>query len=270
MVEVIFRILDDSAYLNINPLAEACVKFASVLTLFHPDRVWSYLGRSKLLERNGQKGLMTVLLGSIEIVNGNYDFTISILDLVKSLVESVISGILTSQVSRKVQSEILSRFIAHVVGIFESFAFWAYTDPRQKVKIADSCVIIFSLLLKYSLEIDEAALVPDKVTSVLAPSIAFLADQFLSTSKVTLRTLQPLLSTIESTAWATTNLDSEFPLSTYELDWLQSALKFSADIVKARPTLNLPPSLLERNLYMLAPHLAMLYTRYANLRSRRH
>jgi nuclear pore complex protein Nup188 len=267
VVEVIFRILDDSAYLNVNALAEACVKFASVLTLFYPDRVWSYLGRSKLLERNGQKGLMTVLLGSIEIVNGNYDFTISILDLVKSLVESVISGILTSQVSRKVQSEILSRFIAHVVGIFESFAFWAYTDPKQKVKIADSCVTIFSLLLKYSLEIDEAASMPDKVTSVLAPAIGFLADQFLSTSKVTLRTLQPLLSTVESTAWATTNLDSEFPLSTCELDWLQSALRFSADIVKARPTLNLPPSLLERNLYMLAPHLAMLYTRYANLRS---
>lgn len=266
VVELIFRVLDDSAYFNFTALAEACVKFATVLTLFYPDRVWSYLGRSKILERNGQKGLMTVLLGSIEIVNGNYDFTISILDLVKSLVESVVAGILTSQVSHKVQSDILSHFVAHVVGIFESFAFWAYNDPRQKVKIADKCVSIFSLLVRYSVEIDEAASVQDKVTSVLAPSIGFLADQFLSTSKVSLRTLHPLLSTIESTAWATNSLDNEFPLSTYELDWLQSALKFSADIVKARPMLQLPPSILERHLYVLAPHLAMLYTRYANLR----
>ena len=267
IVELLFRVLDDSSYLRDTALAKACIDFAITLSALYPDRVWSYLGRSKLLERNGQEGLMAIMLGSTEIVSGKYAFTLSILDLVRHLIDSVISGTLTTRVSTKVQSQIMSKFMAHVIALFESFAFWAYTDARQKVKIATDCVAIFSLVLRYSLDIDESAKPQDKVTFVLAPAVDILSNQFLSTSKVVMRTLQPLLSNIESISWATINLDSEFPLSTDEMDWMYSALKFSADVVRARPALGLPPSMLEKNLYVLAPHLALLYTRYSCLRA---
>lgn len=266
IVELLFRVLDDAAYLRDTALAKACIDFTVTLSLLYPDRVWSYLGRSKLLDRNGQEALMAVMLGSVEIVTGKYDVTLSILELVKHLIDSVVSGTLTTLVSTKVQSQILAKFVAHVVALFESFAFWAYSDSRQKVKIATDCVSIFSQLLHYSLDIDETAKPENKVTFVLAPSVELLSNQFLSTSKVVMRTLQPLLSNIESTSWSPVNLDSEYPLTTDECDWVYAALKFSADVVRARPMLDLPPSVFEKNLYVLAPHLALLYTRYSALR----
>lgn len=267
IVELLFRVLDDSAYLRNAPLAKACIDFAVVLSSLYPDRVWSYLGRSKLLERNGQEALMSILLGSTEIVSGNYDFTLSILALVRRLIDTVVSGTLTTRVSAKVQSQILVKLVTHVIALFESFAFWAYVDSRQKVKIASESVTIFSQLLRYSLEIDEHAALEDKVTHVLAASVQLIADQFLSTSKIVMRTLQPLLSTIESTSWSPVSLDSEHPLTFDESAWMHAALKFSAEVVRARPILKLPPSILEKSLYVLAPHLALLYTRYSYLRS---
>ena len=145
---------------------------------------------------------------------------------------------------------------------------YGHTWPRQKVKIADSCVIIFSLLLKYfagdwwscfstgqgNLSHWPLLLLSSLINFCQRPRWRWEPYSHCSVPSNQLPGLPPTL-TVSS------------PYPTYELDWLQSALKFSADIVKARPTLNLPPSLLERNLYMLAPHLAMLYTRYANLRS---
>lgn len=267
IVELMFRVLDDSAYLRDAALAKACIDFTVTLSSLYPDRVWSYLGRSKLLERNGQEALIAVLLGSTEIVSGKYDFTLSILDLVKHLIDTVVSSTLTTRVSTKVQSQILAKFVTHVIALFESFAFWAYSDSRQKVKIANECVTIFSQLLRYSLDIDESASPDQKVTFVLAESVELLANQFLSASKVVMRTLQPLLSTIEATSWSPVSLDSDYPLTSDESEWMHAALKFCSEVVRARPALNLPPSVFEKSLYVLAPHLALLYTRYSNLRS---
>lgn len=267
VVELVFRILEEAAYLCNTELAKACVDFTSTLSCLYPQRVWSYLGRSTLLDRNGQEALMTVILGSTEMVNARYDFTLSILNLVKHQVEAVVRGALTTQVSTKIQSQIMVKLVSHVITLFEGFAFWAYANSRQKVQIATECVGIFSQILSDSFDIDENEKPDDKVTFVLAASVELLAVRFLSASKVVMHTLQPLLGNIESASWSPVSLDSENPLTTDESDWMYAALKFSGGIVRARQALGLPPSEFEKNLYVLAPHLALLYTRYSNLRS---
>lgn len=268
IVELIFKTLEDAAFACNTELAQACVDFTATLACIYPHgpRVWSYLGRSALLERNGQEALIAVILESTEIVNAKYNFTLSLLNLVKRLVEAAVGGILTTHVSTNVQSQIMVKLVSHMVGLFENFAFWAYADSCQKVRIPTDCVDIFSQILSFSLDIDETVKPEEKVTSVLAASVELLATRFLSTSKVVMHTLQPLLANIESASWSPVSLDSDYPLSTYEGDWMYAALKFSSGLVCARQALGLLPSEFERNLYVLAPHLALLYTRYSNLR----
>lgn len=267
IVDLIFKILEDSLFVSDIKLASVCLDFVTALINVLPDRVWSFLGRSSLLERNGRQSSLSIVLGSTEIVNGRYDLTLSALKLIKALVDSAAESILTSKVSGKVKSDIVAKFIRHTVVVFESFAYWAYYDPRQKIAIAYECVTTFNNLLRYSFDVDEHTRLEDKVTSVLSLATEYLANQFLAPEKVVTRALKPLLGAIESSAWSIPNLDSDYPLSSDETIWIFSALSFASELVKARSFLGLPPSQLEKSLFSLSPHLSILFARYPALRT---
>lgn len=267
IVDLIFKILEDSLFTNNVILASACIDYISTLAPLLPDRVWSFLGRSTMLERNGQQSNIAKVLGSTEIVTNTFDLTISVLKLIRILLDSAVESILVSKVSSKVRTEIISKFVRHTVAIFESFAYWAYSDPRQKVKIAYECVSIFGNLLHYSFDVDEHTNLNKKVTSVLSSATEYLVQQFLTPEKVISRALKPLIGTIESSAWSVTNLDTEYPLESPETVWIFAALNFASELVKARSYLELPPSQLEKSLFSLSSHLSILYARYPALRS---
>lgn len=266
IIDLIFQITEYALFLNCDELSSVCLGFASALLNVLPDRVWSFLGRSSILGRNGQQSSISTVLGSKEIVDGRYDLTLSALKLIKSLVDSSVRTILDSKVSTKVKSDVVAKFTSHTVMIFESFSYWAYSDPRQKVAISYECLSIFTNLLHYSFDIDEVSSLEDKVTSQLESAASYLTNQFLAPERVITRALKPLLGAIESSAWSITSLDSDYPLSSDETILIYSVLAFSSELVRARTFLRLPPSQLEKSLFSLSPHLSILFTRYPALR----
>lgn len=267
IIDIVFKICEDSFAIGQITLSSVCIDFISAVSLIFPDRVWSFLSRSPILGKNGQRSDIANTLGSIEIVNGTFDLTISVLNLADVLVDMAVQNVMTSKVSFKVRSETLAKLMHHSVVIFESFAYWAFSDQRQKSKIAFQSIATFEKVLSYIFDVDDRCPPNEKVTSVLASSAEYLIQQFLVPEKVDTRVLKPLLSTIEASSLSVINLDAERPLDDDESMWVFVSLTFVSVLVRARSSLNLPPSQLEKSIFSLSPNLSILYSRYPALRT---
>ncbi|CAN6663134.1 nucleoporin Nup188p [Trichomonascus vanleenenianus] len=271
IVEMVTKILDDALYSRDLEMCIAGIDFLRVLTEFQPHRVWPYVGRSKLLERNGRGGLVATILGAVEIVNNKYDFTIAIIKFVNALVRDATRRALDGTVSQKVKRDVLQKFTEHLVNVYESFAYWRYTVTVQRIEIASLILETFTEIIFSSyrvaapkshqatsdIENDET-----KVTAVLNDAARTITGQFLSGNDMSLRTLQPLLGAIESAARAPEALDSDNCLNEDELSYAEATLKFCSLMLRVRSLLRLPLSVLDKKLFAHSPDLALVFTRY--------
>lgn len=265
-IELSLKIFD-SALLSQNvSLCISCTKFLSVLLRTNPDRVWPYLGRSRLLERSGKPSLLTSILGAVEIVNNNFDFTLSIISFVESLVIEGIAESLEKDINVDMKKQILCQFTKHLVDVYESFAYWRYSRPGQKVEIASGITQIFSTILRTCFRVEDEKPLDQKIVCVLAPSAQLLINAFLSSNKVVMRTLEPILGNIESISSSQNSLDSvDTLMSGLEMTYAEVSMRFASSLVRIRSILKLPCSLLESKLYAASPDLVQIFVRYFNL-----
>lgn len=269
IVELITKILDDALYSKNIEFCIMGVKFLTALTKAQNQRVWPYMGRSKLVERDGRGGLMGNILGAIEIVGNKYDFTLAVIDLVDKLVKDALSHSLDHHVSQRVKSEVLSKFVRHLVDVYESFTYWRYAKPRQQVSIASSIISIFTNIVysTFRAEDGERMTEESKVTHVLSRSSSIIVEKFLSQSETCMRTLQPLLTGIASAAKSRVPLDSGSTgyLLNDELAYTEASLQFCSLLVRVRSLVQLPLSVLEKKLFSQSPELSLIFMRYVPL-----
>jgi nuclear pore complex protein Nup188 len=206
VVSVVFDLLDSAlnSYTVQNPFFVVGLEFVTSLVHVAPGRVWPYLARSVLLERNGRGGAFSGYLSSVEVTQGSYDFTLACLTLYEKLVEEAIRGsaaqrgstkslILASKsapqgpggvgVSDMVQREILVGFTRAVVDILESYRSFKYAkDIAQKLLIGAKITSVFTQSLYYVYGVDDISDPAHKITGVLVPSAEYLVAVFLSAS----------------------------------------------------------------------------------------
>jgi len=133
----------------------AAVQFVDALVPALPGRVWPYIARSTMLERHGRGGAFSGILSAVEVVRGDYEFTINCLRLYEDLVEEAIkssvvnmggskslsvvsmatSSVTRSGVSTAVQRDILLAWTRVIVDVFESYYAWKYINEEQKLEI---------------------------------------------------------------------------------------------------------------------------------------
>lgn len=205
VISIIFDLLDDG--LNRTTTSEAFliagIQFVTSLIHIIPGRVWPYLARSALLERHGRGGALGKILSSVEVVKGDYSFTLTCLDLYERAVEEAVRssalhkgksrGIVLSKhtpqthsnglgVSEVVQKDILLGFTRTAVDIWEGFWNFKYMDEYQKTDIGTRLARIFTAILGYVYGVDGEAKGEEKLTGVLASSVEHLVNVFLGES----------------------------------------------------------------------------------------
>ncbi|CAZ84016.1 unnamed protein product [Tuber melanosporum] len=255
----------------------AAIQFVDALVPALPGRVWPYLARSTIQERHGRGGAFYGILSAVEVVRGDYEFTINCLRLFEDLVEEAIKSsvvnmggsrsltvasmaappITRSGVSTAVQRDILSAWTRVVVDVFESYYAWKYINEEQKLEIGQRISRIFTRILSMVYGVDESSDLSSKITSVLAPSAEHIIMVFLSEGDTELP-MEPIIRTIR--------VGLETPESSFHLrslnSWVEhvvSVIKFAEVCVRTRGYLGLPPSQLEKQLYNLTAPLAKLY-----------
>lgn len=265
-IELALKIYDSALLLQKIEVCISCTKFLTALVRVNPHRVWPYLGRSRLLERNGKPSLMSNLMGSVEIVSNNFDFTLSIILFVEILVMEAIAESLEEEINVSMKMQILSQFTKHFLEVYESFAYWRYARQAQRVEIGTAVTRVFSTILRTCFRVEDNVPLGDKIVSVLAPSAELLLGAFLTPNKVAMRTLEPILGGIESIAKTQNPLDStDTVMSEAEMKYAEVSLRFCSLLIRIRSILRLPSSLLETKVYASAPDLVQIFVRYFNL-----
>ncbi|KAL7271823.1 hypothetical protein RUND412_005392 [Rhizina undulata] len=281
IVSIIFDLLEEALQVAQNAPSSAkptefivtALHFVDALIPVLPGRVWPYLARSTLLERNGRGGAFVGIVSSVEVVRGNYDFTLACIRLYDDLVDEAIKSAVLNMggsrnaqaagrapgtgVSVAVQRDILAGWTRVMVNVFESYRGWKYANKRQQMDIGKTIATIFTKILESVYGVDDSIDLNSKVTSVLTPSAEHLIKAFLSKDANELP-VEPILGAIVD-GIAT----PETTLFTHSLEsWIQhvvAVLKFSEICLRVRGYLNLPSSQMEQHLYTSSSSLAKLY-----------
>lgn len=144
----------------------AALQFIDALIQILPGRVWPFIARSTILERHGRGGAFVSILSAVEVVRGDYEFTINCLDLFEHLVEEAVQSSVVnmggskslmlasmganattrSGVSMAVQREILTSWTRVTVDVFESYRGWKYVNREQRLDIGELSVHFFFTL----------------------------------------------------------------------------------------------------------------------------
>ncbi len=271
IVDIVLRILDESLQCRKVNLAIASLQFFTALTPLYPHRVWPYLSRSGLLERNGRGGFAESILAAVEIVNGDFGFTLTLIELIDKLVDDCIANAANfdnfSRVSVTLKSEVLYKFVVHLVQVFESFMYWRFlTQPYQLQKIGTKVLQLFEKIIITSFGIDGQKKLNQRPFKVFATSATLLVNVFLEPNIPEVRSAEPLLSAIDNIAKSLLTFQTGDMSGIWSLRWLNSILNFISKMIRVRSLSNLPPSSLEKRIYSKAPQLIMIYIGYADLR----
>lgn len=243
-----------------------CARFLTAMVDVDSQRVWAYLGRSRMLERYGRGGLVATILAAVEIVNHRYDFSLAVIQLVQALVDDALATALDDSVSAKLQSDVLANLTRHLIDVYESFVHWRYADARQKLQIGSSLIAVFTSVIHAAFRVNDSAKLEDKVTGVVAAPAHLILHEFLSSNETSVRTVQPLLRAIESAASSTLPLGLGVRDSEDEFGLIEDILRFCSLLVRARSIISPnEPSALEHLLFGLGKELATIFLRYFRL-----
>lgn len=142
IVELLATRLEDSIG-DFSRMEECTVllDFFVKLTPVLPNRVWTHIACSRLLEQRGEAGFIATVVGGVEIVTNRYDFTLKVIRLTRVLLENFDSA-------NTLQAEVVHKLLRHLLDVFESFLYWSYKVPRQREYLMTGLVDVFSSAMK--------------------------------------------------------------------------------------------------------------------------
>ncbi|PRT56925.1 hypothetical protein B9G98_04545 [Wickerhamiella sorbophila] len=146
------------------------------LTPVLPNRVWTHIACSRLLEQRGEAGFIATVVGGVEIVTHRYDFTLEVVKLTRVLLDHFDS-------ESKLQTDVMQKLLRHLLDVFESFLYWSYKIPRQRDYLMSGIVGVIS-----------AAAEGD-----IGPNAEFLLKNLLGRGPSSARAIRPLLVAITTT-----------------------------------------------------------------------
>ncbi|ODV96828.1 hypothetical protein PACTADRAFT_74442 [Pachysolen tannophilus NRRL Y-2460] len=242
-------------------------KLFNSLTRNFSEKVWTSLKTSVLLENKSRGEYYAIILGSVEMVHGNYDFTISLLELIDNLINSCFS--ITEKYIMTERQEILKKFTIFLIQIFEGFISWRYNHKYQKMQIGTLVSDLFSNILVsfYGMGKPEAKSEQRvKTTKVLEGSASKIIDAFLISNSNDVRSNKPIISMIESLSVALSTFATSDYTSMWYKNWIKSSFNLSTLLISARSMLGLKPSTFERSIFSKSSTLISVYAQFVQLR----
>lgn len=264
IIDIILKLFEQSLHQRNKNILVKIINFFSALVYSYPQIVWSHLSRSDLLENAGRGGLISTILGSVEAVNGEYEFTIACLKLYNEL---IINNIIGSEELNTHKTNVLPRFTTFAIHVFESFIYWDYVDTYQKFQISTLILDSLTKILYSSYGIDLETKPEDKVTKVLAASAKKIIQSFII-SLPDVRVIKPIFALLN----ASVNYPSLFEANGREGFWFTQSVKanleFSKLVISIRSLLDTEPSTLEVFFFDKSTELVRAYSRYSSLRAK--
>lgn len=274
VIDIVFKIYEAALNKRNYPVLVTCSKFLNALMINHSDLVWSYLSRSTLFDKFGKTGLINIILGTLELESGNFEFTLNLSVLVNLLLDDAID-INSPITSLKLKKEILNNFVVHFIHIFESCHTWRFNDINQRSQLFLNLIKFFDNILLTVHSFEGAGNVITKAKQGSIPSndvknfdnvIAILSDSSSSILKAFLCTTadaysaNALVEILILTNTANMTLLTFNTFSDNYTELLNTAFKFTNNLIAIRDLLKLSPSVLEKKIFSNAIKLVEIFT----------
>lgn len=223
------------------------------------------MARSNLLDRYGRTGFANTILGTIELANGDYQFTILLIKLTDSLVtESLLQD---SSIVAKTKNDILEKLIAHLLHIYESYHFWKFNDIKQRFEIGYHLTDVFSKIVYNVYGIDPLSAPTDKITNILTPSGFRIIDTFLSGQSPDSLAASTLLNILISSKIDQISFKGNKSFGSMYSKLIKKSFQLTDLLISVRGLLNMSPSTLEKMLFSNSQKLVDIYNSVYELKS---
>ncbi|AGO12623.1 AaceriAER284Wp [[Ashbya] aceris (nom. inval.)] len=254
---LIFKTFEQALHSRDMEVLVPCLKlFSSMVTNF-PHIVWSHLSRSDLIDRHGKAGMVTTLIGALELPNGEYLFTIAFIKLADELVSESLH--VETAFPERMKRELLGRIVKQLLHVYESYQYWKYSNINQRFEIGALLTSLFTKIIYSVYGIDQDSKPGDKITRVLADAASFIVTVFIGTDSPDIRAVNSLVSVLVSpTTLEAISLNHGVYGAQYN-KLLQKSFAFGNMLVSVRGLLKLPPTTLEKSIYSKATDLVNAY-----------
>lgn len=262
ILEIILKLFEQSLHQRNVPILTRIVELLIGLVHKFPQLVWSHLVRSDLLEHGGRGGLISTILGSVETVNGDYKFTISLLRLYNELVFNCLSA---PEELNTQKNEVIPKFTSHAIQVFESFIYWNYTNSYEKFQVGTLIIDTFSRILYSVYGVDSESDIRTKVTKNLALSAEKIIKAFTN-SFPDVRTIKPIIAAVELLDQTPATFDTTGRTGFWFDQWARGSLELSKLVISIRSVTGSTPSTLEKTLFTKASNLIDIYSQHTLIR----
>ncbi|GAB7340155.1 hypothetical protein MBLNU457_6633t3 [Dothideomycetes sp. NU457] len=261
---------------SVSMLAQ-CVRFIRSVFPVFPERIWSYLGRSRLLAINETTSAFATIVGATEVPLGQFVFLRSCLALFDDLVNDAFkrtvsrNGVNVKAVTRfsqptaqsgstpeKLLSSVLSTFQVILLDVLQSKANWRFNDPIESVQISTSILRSSNQILIYGHGIDDSAQgSAQKLTSTFQTTAQTITAAFIADTAQEM-TIRPIIDIfLAAVAEPSTEEGSDLPQ--IMLQQTLQALSLCTTILKVGTILDTRGKRLMTALFQAIPIISRLY-----------
>ena len=254
-----------------------CVRFMKSMLAVFPERIWSFLGRSRLLAINETTSAFATIVGATEVPLGQFVFLRNCLGLFDELVNDALKrsvsrnsvatkavtrfaqpGAQTGSTPEKLMSSVLSTFQIILIDVFQSKANWRFSDPVESVQIATSILGISNQILTYTYGMDDSSQTTNqKMTSMFQSAAHTITAAFLADTAQGM-TIQPLIDIFLATV-ADFGTEDSNDLTQIVLQQTLQALSLCTTMLRVGTMLETRGKRLMTALFQAIPIIARVY-----------
>ncbi|CCG20742.1 Nup188 nuclear pore complex subunit [Candida orthopsilosis Co 90-125] len=263
VIEIVLRFLEQSLHARNIAISSTVLKLLSNLLPIIPKRIWSYLAKSSLFTRDGKEGLALTIFGAVEMVNGDFGFSLALVNFADALTRDCISY--GTNVD-KLREDMIYQFTSHSVFLFENFSHCHFACVYDRFQLGSSLLELFTTILKTTYGVEVGCKPEKKLTRVFSKGSQYLLNCFLATDTNYTRTISPLINVIESCAYNIDLFELTDTSGVFFDKWISRAFSFAELVITLRNNLKLTPSALEKTLFEKASNLVATFANNGSYR----
>lgn len=259
ILEILFRLLEQGLHNRDTEILTKIIKIFTNLLPLHSARIWPYLAKSSLLPNGGKEPFMSIMFGSIEMVKGNYDFTVALTKFIGALADNCLTN--KHDYPNILKGEVLGVMVEHSIVVFESYINCNFNDGLQKLELGILLLDIFTSILVTVKDTNSGNFKDNEPAKEFVGSAQKILDAFLAYEDGAARAPIPIYKMISAVASSMNFYDFRDVTGFYSNHWVSSALVFSRELIKARSLVTNKPSQFERQMFTQLQNLVRIYSR---------
>lgn len=256
---IYFKLFEHALHKRKYNILEIFMENFTTLFTKYSKQIWLYLEDSELLTRRGKNGLVTSILGSLEIPSGQYKFTIELVKFARLLIIDAIENDTENSFAKR--SEIIQKLTRHILHIYESYQYWVYYSIQQRYELNYYLTSFIKDVLYFTHGIGYGNSPDKKFSKILQDASESIIETFLASQSPDVQAVKVLCTIVLSSNETSNQLIYVQNIGNTYKEGITATYQLIKLLIFIRGELNLSSSILEKQLFSISSDLVEVYYR---------